>query len=184
MAKKTKVVELNSVPTEPQRGAGQNASSDDPVTIYYPSGGIARLIGSLAGGDEDEAVIKTGGTIVEHDINVRYAAPEPTSSVKTVNVTIVNNTSEGVVNGCSPSMIDENGYAYGASVILPSGTYTMLIPAISHDEYTFDFYGIFEGTPVVNVSTGRVTYDVHDGDGLITVHQTEEVDFTLTISDS
>lgn len=75
MAKKTKTIEIKSVPTEPQRGAGQDASYDDPVGIYYPIGGISRLIGSLAGGDEDEAVIKTGGCIVEHDINVRYRAP-------------------------------------------------------------------------------------------------------------
>ena len=75
MAKKTKVVEIKSVPTEPQRGAGEGADPNDPVGIYYPVGGIARLIGSLAGGEEDEAVIKTGGTIVEHDINVRYRAP-------------------------------------------------------------------------------------------------------------
>lgn len=77
MAKKTKTIEIKAVPAEPQRGAGQDASLDDPVGIYYPFGGIARLIGSLAGGDEDQAVIKTGGTIVEHDINVRYHAEGP-----------------------------------------------------------------------------------------------------------
>lgn len=81
MAKKTKVVEIKSVPTEPQRGSGEGADPNDPVGIYYPVGGIARLIGSLAGGEEDEAVIKTGGTIVEHDINVRYHAESGPSQV-------------------------------------------------------------------------------------------------------
>ena len=75
MAKKAKTIEIKSVPTEPQRGAGEGADPNDPVTILYPRGASEELIGSLAGGDEDEAVIKTGGCIVPGDITIRYSAP-------------------------------------------------------------------------------------------------------------
>lgn len=107
MAKKTKVVEIKSVPTEPQRGAGEGADPNDPVGIYYPFGGISRLIGSLAGGDEDEAVIKTGGCIVQHDINVRYRAPEAgwteTVNIEENNVQLTYNSERQVYVGILPT---------------------------------------------------------------------------------
>lgn len=74
MAKKSKIVEIKAQ-SEPVRGVGPDADPSDPVLIMYPRGASEEIIGSLAGGDEDEAVIKTAGCIVPGDITVRYAAP-------------------------------------------------------------------------------------------------------------
>lgn len=64
MAKK-KEIKLESQQT---RGAGPGADPSDPVAIIYKD----ELIGSLNDTD-DEGVLKTGGTICEDDIFVRYA---------------------------------------------------------------------------------------------------------------
>lgn len=64
MAKK-KEIKLESQQT---RGVGEGADPNDPVAIIYDNDLIASLNDT-----DDEGVLKTGGTIVPHDIHVRYA---------------------------------------------------------------------------------------------------------------
>ena len=160
MAKKAKTIEIKNVPAEPQRGAGQDASLDDPVGIYYPFGGIARLIGSLAGGEEDEAVIKTGGCIVEHDINIRYSAPP----AETLKMTAINGSGDAddfifsSVNAIFTVSNDEiisvgdggeiEGYPDYIAPVFNSETYVIGI-AIPRDEDNL----------IVTINNQTVTYD-------------------------
>lgn len=74
MAKKKEI----SIKATSTRGAGPDADPSDPVTIVYN----ADLIGSL-NKSETEGTLKTGGTICEHDINIRYA---PTATPVIINV--------------------------------------------------------------------------------------------------
>jgi hypothetical protein len=73
MAKK-KEIKLESQQT---RGVGPGADPSDPVAIIYKD----ELIASLNDTD-DEGVLKTGGTVCEDDIFVRYAGSLPPSTAE------------------------------------------------------------------------------------------------------
>ena len=167
MAKKAKTIEIKSVPTEPQRGAGEGADPSDPVTILYPRGTGEQLIGSLAGGDEDEAVIKTGGCIVPGDITVRYESSG--SGPQYLNMTY---TDDGVVSygglmNCGSTFVkDANDHLctnYGGTRDIEAGSYYyMPFYRTDDNKYLVAFY-IYDDNHDFVVTVNGVTLAYAEG---------------------
>lgn len=109
MAKK-KTIDLRSVEPTP-------VPAGDVNIIYNGT--------RIAGFSEDtEATLKTGGTRVEHDIFVNYTKPE--TGPQMGNITIVNNSADGVRFNPTGSFVYEsnNTYYSGDSWVDANSTFT------------------------------------------------------------
>ena len=189
MAKK-KIVEIKAQ-SEPVRGVGPDADPSDPVIILYPSGASEELIASLAGGDEDEAVIKTAGCIVPGDITIRYAAPA--SGYTLPEVTFVNsafnvdvNASPVGADGSTFLIINDGNVVFPGDTIpaLTSGSSALIIPGFLSDNYKIN---LFIGDPDheldIASTLGTAEYEALSGGHRIEYSGSAyPSDFTVTIS--
>ena len=162
MAKKSKIVEIKAQ-TEPQRGVGPDADPSDPVLILYPRGASEEIIGSLAGGEEDEAIIKTAGCIVPGDITIRYSEPAsggfnyvPFSFTSTADPTHYGIYSTNMLG--VPVFLDNNNNMY----LDPDNFHSAsgFIPLFDNNNYVISFaIGSNSDILTVKVNGNDVSYD-------------------------
>lgn len=148
---------------------------NDPVIITYPAADETAMIASL-NSDVHSVILKTGGCITEHDINVRYAAPSGGLPIgNTINLS--NQTGETVYLGSNADMLYGPDGEGVIGFMVSESTFT----CITFSKLTADgpdgevhnielFVGVQAGDTLnVTVNNVAVPYDSESGGYVYTV---------------
>ena len=152
MAKKKVNIEI------PRSGAAAEVPSGD-VNIVYNNVRIAGLSETI------DATLKTGGTVVQHDIEVEYTKPAsgiPVGNTVNFNNNTVNSITIGTTYGISYDNI--GGFANELEIAANSTTTVYAFSGVSNNYYRISFTIASETDQyIITTDSSNWEYDPRDG---------------------